>query len=115
MVQAINNVLEPLNRCSGASLAFNYKVDFEEIKSQGAWSSDAVYKYLFANSETIQEVPHMFETLESQLVLGVALVYNVVKFISTGCDNNMSICQCLSAPRLLTTNITPNYLYYMLF
>ena len=38
-------------RCPGASLAFNNHVDFESIKSQGAWGSDAVYKYLFANQK----------------------------------------------------------------
>ena len=54
-------------RRSGASLAFNNHVDFESIKSQGAWGSDAVYKYLFANSEMVQEVPKMFQRLESQL------------------------------------------------
>ena len=54
-------------RRSGASLAFNNEVDFECIKSQGGWRSDSVYKYLFANSEKIQQVPKMFQTLEAQL------------------------------------------------
>ena len=54
-------------RRSGASLAFNNKVDFESIKSQGAWGSDAVYKYLFANSDMVQQVPRMFQRLETQL------------------------------------------------
>ena len=57
-------------RRSGASLAFNHQVDFDAIKSQGAWSSDSVYKYLFTNSETLLQVPRMFETLESQLMFG---------------------------------------------
>ena len=57
-------------RRSGASLAFNNRVDFEAIKAQGAWNSDSVYKYLFANSDTMQQVPRMFQALESTLLFG---------------------------------------------
>ena len=50
-------------RRSGASLAFNNQVDFEAIEAQGVWNSDSVYKYLFANSATMQQVPRMFQAL----------------------------------------------------
>ena len=54
-------------RHSGASLTFNNHVDFEAVKSQGAWNSNTVYKYLFANSSMIQQVPTMFQQLEHSI------------------------------------------------
>ena len=51
-------------RRSGAFIAFNNNVSMEGIKNQGAWSSDSVYQYLFANSHRISEVPKMFQVLE---------------------------------------------------
>ena len=54
-------------RRSGASLAFNHKVDFGAIKTHGAWGSDAIYKYLLSNSDSIQQVPRMFQELETSL------------------------------------------------
>ena len=60
-------------RRSGASLAFNNRVDFKAIKAQGVWNSDSVYKYLFANSETMQQVPRMFQALESTVLFGGSL------------------------------------------
>ena len=54
-------------RRSGASIAFNNNVSFECIKSQGAWSSEAVWQYLFASSGRVQEVPQMFQNLEMSL------------------------------------------------
>ena len=50
-----------------AGQVFNCNVDFESIKSQGAWSSDAVYKYLFANLDRMQQMPCMFQQLEQDL------------------------------------------------
>ena len=52
---------------SGASLAQNNNVNFECIKSQGAWSSDSIWQYLFSLSEKIKEVPCMFQSLELSL------------------------------------------------
>ena len=43
-------------RHSGASLAFNNNVSFEEIKLQGSSQSDAVLQYLFSNSQRAKEV-----------------------------------------------------------
>ena len=51
-------------RRSGASLAFNENVSFDSIRSQGAWSSDAIWSYLHANSHKVQEVPTMFQRTE---------------------------------------------------
>ena len=52
-------------RRSGASVAFNNDVSMESIKNHGAWNSDAVYQYLFANSQRVREVPNMFKALEA--------------------------------------------------
>ena len=54
-------------RCSGASLAFNNNVDFNAIRSQGAWSSDSIWQYLFSNSQKVNEVPRMFQRLENSI------------------------------------------------
>ena len=54
-------------RRSGASIAFNKNGSFECIKSQGAWSSDAVWQYLFASSGRVQEVSQMFQQVEMSL------------------------------------------------
>ena len=54
-------------RRSGASIAFNNNVSFESIKNQGAWSSDAVWSYLFASSQRVEEVPRMFRNVELSL------------------------------------------------
>ena len=51
-------------RRSGASLAFNNNVNFESIRAQGAWQSDAIWQYLFVNSQKAQEVADMFKQVE---------------------------------------------------
>ena len=51
-------------RRSAASIAFNNNIPLENIKSHGAWSSDAVYKYLIENSQARERVSHMFRALE---------------------------------------------------
>ena len=51
-------------RRSGASLAFNNNVNFESIRAQGAWQSDAIWQYLFVNSHKAQEVADMFKRVE---------------------------------------------------
>ena len=55
-------------RRSGASLAFNNNVSMDSIKNHGAWASDAVWQYLFANSHRTQEVPLMFQQIEHSLL-----------------------------------------------
>ena len=54
-------------RRSGASLAFNNNVDFNSIRSQGAWSSDSVWYYLFSTSDRVNEVARMFQRLENSM------------------------------------------------
>ena len=51
-------------RRSGASIAFNNHIDLENIKSHGAWRSDAVYTYLYENSHKKDEVRDMFRSME---------------------------------------------------
>ena len=48
-------------RRSGASLAFNNRFDFEAIKTHGAWGSDAIYRYLLSNSDSVQQVPRVVD------------------------------------------------------
>ena len=57
-------------RRSGASMAFNNNVTMDGIRSQGAWSSDSVWEYLFAQSSRVNEVPQMFQRLEHSLSFG---------------------------------------------
>ena len=40
-------------RRSGASLAFNNNVAFENIKHHGGWQSDAIWAYLFNSSDNL--------------------------------------------------------------
>ena len=54
-------------RRSAASIAFNNNVSFEGIKSHGSWQSDAVWQYLFANSQKAREVANMFQSVEKNL------------------------------------------------
>ena len=57
-------------RRSAASLAFNNDVSMESIRNHGAWNSDSVYQYLFANSQRVREVPNMFRSLEVKTFKG---------------------------------------------
>ena len=57
-------------RRSGASLAFNENVNFESIKAQGGWQSDAIWSYLFNHSQDISVIPKMFQELDHRLRLG---------------------------------------------
>ena len=43
-------------RRSGASLVLNNNVSFECIRAPGAWQSDAVWQYLFSNSQKARAV-----------------------------------------------------------
>ena len=51
-------------------MAFNNNVSMEGTKNHGAWNSDAVYQYLFANSHCVREVPDMFKALEVKTFKG---------------------------------------------
>ena len=57
-------------RRSAASVAFNNNVSMEGIRNHGAWNSDSVYQYLFANSQRVREVPDMFKSLEVKMSKG---------------------------------------------
>ena len=50
----------------GASVAFNNNVSFEEIRAHGAWQSDAIWHYLFTNSQKAKEVCNMFRNVEQK-------------------------------------------------
>ena len=60
-------------RRSGASLAFNNNVSFESIKSHGAWQSDAVWQYLFSNSQKAKEVAEAFRRAQQSVLFGADL------------------------------------------
>ena len=50
-------------RRSGASLAFNANVPIQEIKVQGTWTSDCVWRYIYNDSTRLSEVAIAFQKM----------------------------------------------------
>ena len=71
-----NNILRKLNlhnsnitfhtfRRSGATFAFNSKVNIQEIMSHGTWTSDCVWRYITLDHNASQQVALQFQKLLS--------------------------------------------------
>ena len=54
-------------RRSGASLAFDYDIQFEKIQQHGGWSSDAIWTYLHNTPKSASTIPTTFQKLIDNL------------------------------------------------
>ena len=54
-------------RCSGASLAFNANVPIQEIKVQGTWTSDCVWRYIHDDPTRSSAVATTFQKILTNL------------------------------------------------